>query len=355
MSPRLTDWTLALAVGLAFATGIASLFTGWPDQWLLFAAHGAAGLWLGLLLWGKLRRVLPRLWRPRLWDRRTALGLLAVAIVALALATGVWWVAGGSVYLAGWGLLNWHILLGFAITGLIGLHTWARARRLRLRDLRGRRQALRFGMLLAGAALLWPAQQALDGALRLPGARRRFTGSREMGSFAGNAFPASSWVADAPRPLDPATWMLRIDGAVAAPVTLSLAEIAGMGDELEATLDCTSGFYSTQRWRGARIGRLLELAQPRPEAAWVSVVSVTGYRWSLPLQEARSALLATRVGEEALSHEHGAPARLVAPGRRGFQWVKWVVRLEVRTAPDPGELVAIHTSSFTPAGRGEGG
>ena len=78
-----------------------------------------------------------------------------------------------------------------------------------------------------------------------------------------------------------------------------------------------------------------------------------GYRWTLPLEEARGALLATRVTGETLGHEHGGPVRLVAPGRRGFQWVKWVTRIEVRTAPDPGELVAIHTSSFTPEGRGE--
>src|SRR5258708_1526090 len=61
MSPRLTDWTLALTGALAFATGVVSLFSGRPDQWLVFAAHGVAGLWLALLLWGKLRRVLPRL------------------------------------------------------------------------------------------------------------------------------------------------------------------------------------------------------------------------------------------------------------------------------------------------------
>lgn len=353
MSPRLTDWTLALAVGLAAVTGLASLFAGEPDQWLLFAAHGAAGLWLALLLWGKLRRVLPRLWRPRLWDRRTGLGLLAVVFVALVLGSGVWWVAGGSVDLAGFGLLNWHIVLGFAITGVVGLHTLARGRRLRRRVLRGRRQALRFGLLLGGAALLWPAQQAVQWALNVPGAHRRFTGSREAGSFDGNAFPATSWVADAPRPLDPASRRLRIDGAVAAPVELTYDEVDGAGDELEATLDCTSGFYSTQRWHGARIGRLLERARVHPDATWVSAVSATGYRWSLPIAEARAALLATRVGGEILSHDHGAPARLVAPGRRGFQWVKWVVRLEVRTAPDPSELWAINTSSFTPAGRGE--
>ena len=58
------------------------------------------------------------------------------------------------------------------------------------------------------------------------------------------------------------------------------------------------------------------------------------------------------MGGEELSHEHGAPARLVAPDHRGFQWVKWVTRLELRDGPDPTALAATVWSSFTPEGRG---
>jgi hypothetical protein len=36
-----------------------------------------------------------------------------------------------------------------------------------------------------------------------------------------------------------------------------------------------------------------------------------------------------------------------------MEWVKWVVSIEVLTAPDPGQLLSIFTSSFTPAGKGE--
>jgi DMSO/TMAO reductase YedYZ molybdopterin-dependent catalytic subunit len=353
MSPRLTDWSLALACGLAFATGVISLVSGHPEEWLLFAAHGAFGLWLGMLLWGKLRRVLPRLIRPRLWDKRTLLGALAVLLVTLALGTGIVWVVGGTVFFLDWGLINWHIALGFALTLLIGLHMLARAKPLRRRDLRGRRQLLQGSLLLGGALVLWPAQQGIQRVLNTVGAHRRFTGSREANSFEGNIFPATSWVADAPRPLSGATWRLRIDGAVTSPLALTYDEIATVGDELVATLDCTGGFYSTQRWGGMRVARLLERVTLQPDVAWVSFVSVTGYRWALPLDEAKAALLATHIGGESLSHDHGAPLRLVAPDRRGFQWVKWVTRVEVRTAPDPGEIIAIHSSSFSPEERGE--
>ena len=95
-----------------------------------------------------------------------------------------------------------------------------------------------------------------------------------------------------------------------------------------------------------RVGWLLDRVAPRPDAVAVSFKSVTGYRWSLPLAEARAALLATRVGGEPLSHGHGAPLRLVAPGRRGFQWVKWVQEVEVLTEPDYRQWQKIFTSGL---------
>jgi DMSO/TMAO reductase YedYZ molybdopterin-dependent catalytic subunit len=89
-----------------------------------------------------------------------------------------------------------------------------------------------------------------------------------------------------------------------------------------------------------------------PEARWVRFVSATGYRWSLPLAVAQECFVATRVGGEPLSHGHGAPARLVAPGERGFIWVKWLVAIDLHAAPDLEQLVAINTSGFTDVGSG---
>jgi DMSO/TMAO reductase YedYZ molybdopterin-dependent catalytic subunit len=353
MSPRLTDWSIALTAVIAVATGLFSLFSGRPEDWPIFALHGIGGFWLLLLLWGKLRRVWPRLRHVRRWDRRTILGLLATLFALVTLGSGIWWAEGGDLNLAGFGLLNWHIILGFTLAAAILLHMFARARRLRKRDLSGRRQMLQAGALLGVSVVLWPIQQLTEHMLHLPGASRRFTGSHEIGSYTGNAFPTSSWVADQPRPIDTQTWWLVLSGAVKTPRAFTYDELVAAGDELEATLDCTGGFFSTQRWRGIRIGRLLDQVDLSADARYVSISSVTSYRWSLPLEEARSALLATHVGDEPLSYAHGAPLRLVAPGHRGMEWVKWIARVEVLTAPDPGQLLSIFTSSFTPAGRGD--
>ena len=72
------------------------------------------------------------------------------------------------------------------------------------------------------------------------------------------------------------------------------------------------------------------------------------------MAEARATLLATQVGHELLTDGHGAPLRLVAPGRRGFQWVKWVTEIEVLTAADYGQWLVIFTSGLS-AGSGLNG
>jgi len=335
---------LAAGVAAAGATGLWTLATGREAGWWVFVLHGAAGYLTALLLVPKLARVARRMptavHEPRGWA-----GLAATALALAVVASGVAWAAGARLAALGYNLLNWHILLGFALVAVVSAHMLARARPLLARHLRGRRQALQSGGALLGAVLAWPLQEALIRGLGLPGAARRFTGSRELASFSGNAFPTVSWMADRPAPLDQAGWRLAVRGMVARPLALSLDELDGAA-ELPAILDCTGGFYTEQIWRGTSVADLLDRAGADKGARWVRFVSVTGYRWSLPLEAARGALLATRVGDERLSHGHGAPARLVAPGERGFIWVKWLVAVELRADPDPGQLLAINLSGL---------
>jgi len=67
----------------------------------------------------------------------------------------------------------------------------------------------------------------------------------------------------------------------------------------------------------------------RASAQRVDVVSVTGHAWSFPIADAERLLLATHVGGETLSAGHGYPARLIAPGHRGSQWIRWVSQRHV--------------------------
>lgn len=351
MTPRGTDWSLALLVFVLAATGVGTAFSGAPREMWVFAAHGVAGIAIAAVLVWKLRRVRLTLLRPSRWDATTGRGVASVALVGVALGTGFVWSTAGYVTVGGYTLMVWHWAIGGFLAVVVAAHALVRAKPLRRRDVAGRRQVLVAGAVLAGSVVAWRLERPAAALVGLRGAHRRFTGSYETGSYAGNAFPVTSWVADQPRVLDEPGWTLTVDGEVDRPLRLTAAELDA-GDELVATLDCTGGFHTTQRWRGVRLGRMLDAAGVRPAGSHVRVVSHTGYRWSYAIAEARDLLLATRVGDEPLDHGHGAPARLVAPGRRGFEWVKWVERIEVRDGPDPGALASTLWSSATEAGRG---
>jgi Oxidoreductase molybdopterin binding domain len=317
VTPRATDWSLAAVVALLVTTGVLTLYDG---PWV-FVAHDVAGFALGGVLVWKARRVWRRLLRRRL-------GAAAALLVAGTLATGWAWSSGFRAQALGYNALNLHGVLGALLGAAVLAHAGSRARR--PHDVVGRRQLLASAGVGVTALAAWRLQRVL-------GPRRRFTGSYEVASFAGNAFPTTSWVADAPRPV--ADVRITVVGARMA---------IGAQDALTATLDCTGGFYSTQEWRGARLSHVL----PNARGDHVRVISRTGYRRSFPRAEAGGMLLATHVGGEPLSHGHGAPVRLVAPGRRGFEWVKWVERVELHDGPDLGALASTVWSSFTPAGRG---
>jgi cytochrome b561 len=190
VTPRATDWGLALLVGLLFATGMMSLFAGRSGDAWVFAVHGAGGFALGGMLVWKGRRVLRRLVRP--WDRRTAAGAGAAAFVAVSLVSGWAWSSGAQLSFAGYNLLNWHFALGTALTLVVLGHALLRAKPLRRRDLAGRRQFLTVGALALGSYAAWWIQRPVAELLEIRGAKRRFTGSYERSSFTGNDFPTTS-------------------------------------------------------------------------------------------------------------------------------------------------------------------
>jgi DMSO/TMAO reductase YedYZ molybdopterin-dependent catalytic subunit len=352
VTARGTDWGLAALVALLIATGILSLFAGSSHDAWVFDAHDALGAAIALLVVVKLRRVRSRLLTPARWEPRTAVGLAGTALVLAALASGWLWSGGLDPAILGYSLLGWHEALGAALAAVVVGHMATRSKPLRGRDVAHRRQFVAAAAIGAASMFAWRLERPAQTLIGLRGAKRRFTGSYEAASFAGNAFPTTSWVADDPRPIATNGYRLRVDGLVGRDLSLSLAQLSA-GDELTATLDCTGGFYSTQRWQGILLPRVLDMALPNAGAHHVRVVSRTGYRWSFSLPDAHGLLLATHVGGQALSHEHGAPLRLVAPGTRGFQWVKWVERIELLEHPDYGAPASTLWSSFTRAGRGD--
>jgi len=159
---------------------------------------------------------------------------------------------------------------------------------------------------------------------------RRFTGSREAGSFAGNAHPITSGPDQGKLKIDPSTWSLNLSGAVKTPLILSYADVLTLStSEVAATLDCTGGWYTTQIWRGVLLKDLLSQAGINQEAIGIVLKGISQYTASFTLTQAQEILLAAYVGNQVLNHSHGFPLRAVVPSRRGWHWVKWLTEIEV--------------------------
>ncbi|MBM7804759.1 uncharacterized membrane protein YhaH (DUF805 family) [Geodermatophilus bullaregiensis] len=325
---RRTNLGLLALLLVAGGTGVLAFGVGTPlPSRLVVAAHGAAGL--GLLLLVPWKAVVVRRSRTRTRGRRDPASAWALAgLVALTVVTGVLHtVAGPAIAAAGVAVLQVHVGVGVGTGALLLLHVVGSRQRPRRSDA-SRRALLQTGGLAVGAAALWAA---VEGGLRLtgvPGGRRLGTGSHERGTGDPAAMPVTQWFTDAVP--DGTDGVLEL---VAGGRTTRLrARDLDRGDTASAVLDCTGGWYAEQEWRGVRLDRLLA-GLDLPGGGSVDVVSVTGYRRRLPLADAGSLLLATHAAGRPLSAGHGAPVRLVAPGRRGFWWVKWVRRVEVVDAP----------------------
>ena len=325
-------FVLALAVG-SLATGYFALVAAEPEQAWHVSAHRMAGFAVVAVLIWKLPNVLrPLRRRFGAWTAQDWLAIAALTLLLIDILLGVAWAHAGKFSYMGASGMTWHSVLALLIAPLVLLHVARYRRLLRPRYWAERRSALRLvGLALAGA-FLWQAGVRLNRTTGLAQAKR-FTGSYAAGDFTGNAFPTTSWLNDRPEVIDAAAWTLAVAGAVESPLTVGYTDLEsgafGPREEEVATLDCTGGWHSTQRWSGVRLGRLLDAAGVQPSAASVTVTSATGYYRRYGMEQARGLLLATRVGGERLSHGHGAPVRLVTPGKRGFEWVKWVTRVEV--------------------------
>jgi DMSO/TMAO reductase YedYZ molybdopterin-dependent catalytic subunit len=96
-------------------------------------------------------------------------------------------------------------------------------------------------------------------------------------------------------------------------------------------MNCVEGWGFDAKWTGFRVVDLLDEAGLRPEASYVVFHSADGYSSGLDLDYLRdeSILMAYWINDVTLPPERGFPLQVVAKGKYGYKWAKWVTEIEV--------------------------
>ncbi|MDQ3249294.1 MAG: sulfite oxidase [Chloroflexota bacterium] len=178
--------------------------------------------------------------------------------------------------------------------------------------------------------------------------------------------------------LTPQTWRLRVEGAVANPLTLSLNDLQQMAAHtLPATLECAgnsraflvpktpgvawaSGAVSNAEWTGVPLADILAQAGVSADAVEVILEGAdcgkvkeapkppgeVYFARSLPLTKAQqpSVLLAYAMNGAPLTPAHGFPLRAVVPGWYGMASIKWLTRIIVTRQPFHGYFQTVDYS-----------
>ncbi|MEO1058621.1 MAG: molybdopterin-dependent oxidoreductase [Actinomycetota bacterium] len=316
LTARQVNLLLEALVFVALLTGAGSWMVS--DRWVGWVAttHAVAGLALAIVVPAKLRGSVRTGFRRRRTTRwlSTVFGVLVLAalIVGVLHTTGLWFGVGP------WSALWTHQLLSFVIVPFFVWHLVSRPVRPKVTDI-DRRAAIRTGVIAGGAAGVYVAQRVLSGD------DRRQTGSREIASFDPANMPRVSWINDT-RPDNTAAdaWELRVDGE-----PMSIAALWERARPVAAVLDCTGGWWSEQHWDAVALDVLIA----RPSGRSVRVLSSTGYDRYIGTNALDRTYLAVGYGGQPLRAGHGAPVRLIVPGRRGPWWVKWVTSVSDSDRP----------------------
>lgn len=147
-----------------------------------------------------------------------------------------------------------------------------------------------------------------------------------------------------------AHWRLKVDGLVAKPLNLSLAQILAMPVREQITRhDCVEGWSAIGQWKGAPLALLLKAAGLSTRARFLvfhcaDLWDGTPYYESIDLVDAfhPQTILAWSMNGAMLPVAHGAPLRLRVERLLGYKHAKYVMRIEA-------------VASLSAIGKGKGG
>jgi sulfoxide reductase catalytic subunit YedY len=129
-------------------------------------------------------------------------------------------------------------------------------------------------------------------------------------------------------------WRLEIAGHVQEPAKLKYTQIVELpAIEKNVLLICPGIFANFGRWRGVSIQTLLDTAAVEDDITHVTIRGPKGayekvQRFPIAAVKDDSVFLAYQVNGKVLPQKHGYPLRVVAADYYGFDWIKFVYRIE---------------------------
>lgn len=133
-----------------------------------------------------------------------------------------------------------------------------------------------------------------------------------------------------------ANWRLRVDGLVAKPLDLSMAQLKSMPSREQITRhDCVEGWSAIGQWRGTPLALILKAAGLSSRARYLvfhcaDTLGGKRYYESIDLVDAfhPQTILAWGMNGAQLPVKHGAPLRLRVERLLGYKHAKFVQRIE---------------------------
>jgi len=139
---------------------------------------------------------------------------------------------------------------------------------------------------------------------------------------------------------DPKTWNLAVYGEVKNPLSLSWKDILRL-QSITNTSDfhCVEGWsVLNNRWEGISFRTVVEMAEPKDNAKYVTFESDDRYTTSLPITDLleEKVLLAYKLQDEYLEPERGGPLRLVVPHKYAYKSAMWVRKIKFTSTQELG-------------------
>ena len=129
-----------------------------------------------------------------------------------------------------------------------------------------------------------------------------------------------------------ADWRIQLDGLVARPASLSVAELKSYPGRTQITHQaCEEGWSFIAEWSGVPLSYVLSQAGVSERAKYVFFFTIDGWWDSLDLPDAYhpQTLLVYRMNGGELPVKHGAPVRLRVARQLGYKSLKYLTRITV--------------------------